>query len=304
MHIWDLNDGRDGGKLVSNAVFSYNYFTFKITVQLETAIRLCHRLNHAVDWCLLFRIGWCYTGMLFDWIVFLNKILCQRYHQRFATFEFRGNRIGWRLWACNQAFYQYCSRIFGRERVKSMNSDGIAHHYCSFNFYFFRDSRFVREFNGNFQYFIIVTYVWTRLTMLSSMITLHFVLVDHNTIPVELIRAIILVGLVFLAMFFICNLGQTITNEFEIFNAELNKCNWYAFPLKMQQMTLIFSSNAQQLAAIRGYGFKWNQNTFKRVNLLECLCEFGMIEIRCVFCLYSRRFEVATAISYWFGGSE
>lgn len=72
--------------------------------------------------------------MLFDWIVFLNKILCQRYHQRFATFEFR---IGWRLWACNQAFYQYCSGIFGRERVKSMNSDGIAHHYCSFNFCFF-----------------------------------------------------------------------------------------------------------------------------------------------------------------------
>lgn len=108
-----------------------------------------------------------------------------------------------------------------------------------FLFYF----RFVREFNGNFQYFIIVTYVWSRLTMLSSMITLHFVLVDHNTIPVELIRAVILVGWVFFAMFFICNLGQTITNEFEMFDAELHQCNWYAFPLKMQKMTLIFSSN-------------------------------------------------------------
>lgn len=48
----------------------------------------------------------------------------------------------------------------------------------SFNF-FFSNSRFIREFNRDFQYFVIVNYFWSRLTMLSSTITLFFVLVEY-----------------------------------------------------------------------------------------------------------------------------
>lgn len=101
--------------------------------------------------------------------------------------------------------------------------------------------------------------------MLSSMVTLLFVLVDHNRIPVELIRAAIMVGWTFFSMFCICNLGHMTTNEFRMFNEELCKCHWYALPLKIQQMFGFFVSNVQQLAVIQGYEYKWNRNTFKMV---------------------------------------
>lgn len=137
----------------------------------------------------------------------------------------------------------------------------VTHCYPLINF----NSSFVREINRNFQYYIIVTYVWSRLTMLSSMITLLFVLVEHNTIPVELVRATIMIGWTFFSMFCICNLGQMITNQFERFDFALGQCNWYTLPLKIQRMSLIFSSNAQQLTVIQGYDYKWTRNTFKMV---------------------------------------
>lgn len=119
--------------------------------------------------------------------------------------------------------------------------------------------------------------------MLSTMITLLFVLIDHNTIPVELIRAMIFVGWTFVSMFLIYNLGEMITKQFEMFHAELTQCDWYHFPVEIQRMFLIFMANTQELTVIRGYGFIWNRSSFKKVSFLECPFSFEGIEIQCCF---------------------
>lgn len=110
--------------------------------------------------------------------------------------------------------------------------------------------------------------------MLSSTTTLLFVLVEHNTIPVEMIRAIILVSWTFFSMFSICYLGQMITNQFGRFDYALGQCNRYTFPLKIQQMISMFSSNAQQLTVVQGYGYKLDYNTFKGVLVLNAFRKF------------------------------
>lgn len=53
-----------------------------------------------------------------------------------------------------------------------------------------------------------------------------------------------------------CELGETIRNQFELYNEELNRCNWYLYSLKMQRMILTFVSITQQSTVIRGYGNK------------------------------------------------
>lgn len=82
-----------------------------------------------------------------------------------------------------------------------------------------------------------------------------FLQLDHNSIPIELIRTIIMAFWTFICVILFGELGEMITNQFNLYSYELNQCpNWDLFPLEMQRMFAIFLSNAQQLTLIRGYG--------------------------------------------------
>lgn len=70
-------------------------------------------------------------------------------------------------------------------------------------------------------------------------------------------------------IFLVCELGETVTNQYEILNAELYQCtDWYSFPIGMQRMFVTFMSCTQRPVFIHGYGNKLTQctrETFKKV---------------------------------------
>lgn len=51
-----------------------------------------------------------------------------------------------------------------------------------------------------------------------------------------------------------CYFGEMVTNQFESFNNELDKCNWYTFPNDFQKMFVIVLQNAQKPVIIYGFG--------------------------------------------------
>lgn len=51
-----------------------------------------------------------------------------------------------------------------------------------------------------------------------------------------------------------CEVGQMVTNQFDEFEVELEKCKWYLFETKFQRNYLIFLSIAEQPTTTYGYG--------------------------------------------------
>lgn len=87
--------------------------------------------------------------------------------------------------------------------------------------------------------------------------------------PAELSMALIIFISGCIMIFTYCELGQMVNNQFEMFSDELDQCNWYTFALKMQQMLIIFTANAQQPTMIRGYGnVLCTRETLKKVKII------------------------------------
>lgn len=63
-----------------------------------------------------------------------------------------------------------------------------------------------------------------------------------------------------------CELGEMVTSQFDAFNDALERCNWYSFPIEIQQMMIIVLANAQQPITIRAFGnIICTRETFKKV---------------------------------------
>lgn len=58
----------------------------------------------------------------------------------------------------------------------------------------------------------------------------------------------------FAFLFFFCEFGEMVTNQFDQFDDELPQCNWYRFSMEMQQLYLMFIINTQTPTNIRGFG--------------------------------------------------
>ena len=91
----------------------------------------------------------------------------------------------------------------------------------------------------------------------------------------------------FTLIFFYCELGKMVTNEFNLFNEELCQCKWYLFSLDMQRMMLIFMSDAQQPMLLRGYGnIECTRDSFKNVIFfVEILYFFSEKKFHLIFIL-------------------
>lgn len=89
---------------------------------------------------------------------------------------------------------------------------------------------------------------------------------DHVLGPIELSSTLTILLVLFAYLYTFCELGEMVCKEFETFDNELNQCNWYAFPLKIQQIFIIFMVNTQQPTTVRGYGnILCTRETFKKV---------------------------------------
>lgn len=93
--------------------------------------------------------------------------------------------------------------------------------------------------------------------------------VDHILDPIQLFTLLLLLGVSLTILSTVTELSQVITNQFEMFNNELDQCAWYAFhSMKMQQILMIVMANAQQPTFIRGFGnIPCTRETFKKVIL-------------------------------------
>lgn len=77
----------------------------------------------------------------------------------------------------------------------------------------------------------------------------------------EVIAQLVSVILIFVVIFLICECGQIVTIQFEIFNDTLNRCKWYYMPIELQQMLVVVMVGAQHSTQFQGYGN------------VECTCE-------------------------------
>lgn len=110
----------------------------------------------------------------------------------------------------------------------------------------------------------------------------------QNFNPIELILTWIMMCCSTLIIFFLCEFGGMARNQFEFFADELHQCNWYAFPIGMQQLLFTFIANTQRPAIFRGYGgVHCSRDTFKTVenqlNFVNDRLQFShQIKLQCI----------------------
>lgn len=54
-------------------------------------------------------------------------------------------------------------------------------------------------------------------------------------------------------IFLFCESGARMTNQFEKFNGEITRCNWYLLSIETRRMYMVFLSNAQNPMRMRSY---------------------------------------------------
>lgn len=85
---------------------------------------------------------------------------------------------------------------------------------------------------------------------------------DRGEISAQLVSVI----LIFLIIFLVCECGQIVTIQFDIFNDLLNQCNWYYLPIELQRMLVVVLVGAQYPTQFQGYGnVECTRDSFKKV---------------------------------------
>lgn len=70
----------------------------------------------------------------------------------------------------------------------------------------------------------------------------------------------------FVIIFCICEFGEQLTQQFQVFDDALCKFKWYLMPTEMQRMLVIVMSNTQQASFMYGYGnIECTRDSFKQV---------------------------------------
>lgn len=81
--------------------------------------------------------------------------------------------------------------------------------------------------------------------------------IDDVTNPLEYlngdVKRVNLMFWSFVLIYLFCEMGQSVTNQFEMFEEELCRRDWYLFPLKLQRIHLIVLANAQQPTTLNGF---------------------------------------------------
>lgn len=65
-----------------------------------------------------------------------------------------------------------------------------------------------------------------------------------------------------------CNCGEMVSNRFEIIHDALCRCDWYLWPIDLQQIILIVLANTQRSTIVYGFGnVECSRESFKKVKL-------------------------------------
>lgn len=67
---------------------------------------------------------------------------------------------------------------------------------------------------------------------------------------------------------FVCEVGQRISDTFDIFDDTIEKFDWYSFPIEINQILLMIIMMAQQPVELECFGsFSANRGTLKKVSI-------------------------------------
>lgn len=81
---------------------------------------------------------------------------------------------------------------------------------------------------------------------------------------------------VFSLIYFVCELGEKVTHQFNVFHEELCNCDWLLFPIEIKRIYLLVLFGAEQPAVIQGYAqTTCTRTTFKKVRIMVFLGRFG-----------------------------
>lgn len=83
---------------------------------------------------------------------------------------------------------------------------------------------------------------------------ISFVQSTDSSNPIELISPLVLILWSIVALFRFCEVGERVTNQFNVYNKELDRCKWYKYPIEIQRIFATAVLNSQQPVIIRGYG--------------------------------------------------
>lgn len=82
-------------------------------------------------------------------------------------------------------------------------------------------------------------------------------------------------------IFFICEFGEMVGHQFNLFDEELCQCNWYEFPIELQKVLMTFMSSIQRPAIFQGYGgTECTRDEFKKVLLANELSSNTALYVR------------------------
>lgn len=118
---------------------------------------------------------------------------------------------------------------------------------------------------------------------------------DSNWI--NILCTAIMIFWVFTLVFFPCELGKRMSNDFKMFDKKLGRCNVLMLSFEMQRMYLVFLSNTQQPKTTHCYGgIVCSRDSYKRVqfqyeswklsNFLSYTLFFFIDYKQCVFILH------------------
>lgn len=89
-----------------------------------------------------------------------------------------------------------------------------------------------------------------------------------------MLRSIISIISALILIFYLCESGEMVTNQYKVLDFGLYQCDWYSFPIRMQRSLVVFMSYTQQPVMIQGFAnVRCIRDTFKKVNLdlgIEC----------------------------------
>lgn len=174
------------------------------------------------------------------------------------------------------------------------------------NFY---SCRFINHFNNIYEFIIFFYFVWSLSTicctlfLLVTLLVWRVLLIDFcvfinlssiylynslqsqpNPNPIEILTQSILVTWSFILIFFLCQCGQFVTNQFDDFDDKLYQCNWHLFPIEIQRMLVIVMTNTQRPSTVHGFANTFcTRDAFKGVKFRVTWEEIATIHVLLIF---------------------
>ncbi|XP_031621400.1 odorant receptor coreceptor-like [Contarinia nasturtii] len=112
----------------------------------------------------------------------------------------------------------------------------------------------VRNFTGIYEFIFLVYFLWSNLTICSTLLMTQFELSKDDT---NFFILIVQIGIMFWSFFIIflfCYFGENITSEFTDLNDHIYHCDWHLFPRDIQRMLPILLINTQRPVILKGFG--------------------------------------------------